>query len=118
MKLLILGDSHLCIYNHKHIFDNIFQEITIHQCDSDNYQRVGQFKPYLLYTIANKGDILLRDYIQKYSDYNFIMLVFGEHDVRIHFHKQINILHRDENEVITTLCKSFIKNYVILFHRQ
>jgi hypothetical protein len=114
MKLLVLGDSHVCIYNHKHIFSNLFEEITIHHCDSDNYHRVGQFKPYLLHTIANKGDVLLKDYIQTYSDYDYVMLVFGEPDVRIHFHKQINILHRDENEVIRTLSESLINTLRII----
>ena len=51
MKLLILGDSHVAIYNNKYIFNNIFEDITIHQCDSDDYQRHGKFTPYLLNSI-------------------------------------------------------------------
>ena len=66
MKLLILGDSHVAIYNNKYIFNNIFEDITIHQCDSDDYQRHGKFTPYLLNTIAQKGNEIIGHYIQKY----------------------------------------------------
>jgi hypothetical protein len=36
------------------------------------------------------------------------MIIFGEPDVRIYFDKQINILNRNEDEVISILCKSYI----------
>jgi len=59
-------------------------------------------------TISNKGDIYLKHFIEKYSDTNYIMFIFGEPDVRIHFDKQINSLNRNEDEVIDTLAKNYI----------
>lgn len=109
MKLLILGDSHTNIYeNNGTLFSNIFNEVRIHYCDSDNYKLTGQLKPILLNSIQKKGDIILGNYIKTYSNFDYIMLIFGEPDVRIHFHKQIHTLKRDEDEVINTLVTSLI----------
>jgi hypothetical protein len=49
-------------------------------------------------TISNNRDKLLHHYMDKYLNINYIMYIFGEADVRIHFHKQIKILNIDEDE--------------------
>lgn len=108
MKLAIFGDSHVSIYHHPNLFGKEFETVSIHQCDADDYHRTGKFTPYLMNTIAKKGDIILKNYMERYQDYDFMMFVFGEPDVRIHFHKQIHHLHRAEEEVIHTLCVEFI----------
>jgi hypothetical protein len=55
-------------------------------------------------TITDKGEFYLHHHIDKYKNTKeYIMYIFGEPDVRIHFHKQINIVKRNEDEVIETL---------------
>ena len=60
-------------------------------------------------TISNRGEIYLSNHIQTYKNIDYIMYIFVEPDIRIHFDKQINILNRNEDEVIETLCKNYIE---------
>lgn len=63
-----------------------------------------------MHSIATRGNKILDKYISEYSHYDYMMFVFGEPDVRIHFDKQINIIKRDEEEVINTLCTLYINS--------
>lgn len=108
MNLVILGDSHTTIYCETDYLKKIFNTINIHFVDYENCARTGTFSPYLMNTLSNTGDIFLQDYFIKYNNDNFMMFIFGEPDVRIHFNKQINILNREEDEVINTLCTKYV----------
>jgi hypothetical protein len=61
-------------------------------------------------SIAQRGEIMLKPWMDKIRNTNckFIMFVFGEPDIRIHFNKQINGLNRTIDEVIETLCGQYI----------
>ena len=109
MKIVILGDSHVNIYK-KLSLNKYFYFIKIHHTDSENCARTGKFIPYLMNTIGDSGNILLKSYIEYYKDQeiDYMMFIFGEPDVRIHFDKQISKLGRDEDEVIKTLCDKYI----------
>ena len=80
----------------------------------DDTPRAEVFKPYLMYIIGQIGDILLKPYMEQYKkdEHIYVMFVYGEPDVRIHFDKQINTLKRDEDEVINTLCENYIDQLV------
>lgn len=108
MSLVILGDSHTQIYHQTDYLKTKFNNIYIHFIDNENAGRTGTYSPYLMNTLSNTGDIILQDYFIKYNSVNYMMFVVGEPDVRIHFNKQINILGRDEDEVINTLCTKYI----------
>lgn len=110
-KIAILGDSHASIYGQTHLSQH-FDKCCVHQTDADDVERNGKYMPYLMNTLAQNADSLMGHYFQRYSDADYIMFVFGEPDVRIHFNKQINIMHRSEDEVIETLCKIYINKLV------
>jgi hypothetical protein len=107
-SILILGDSHVNIYNYLDI-SNYFKIIKIIQTDCEDIKRNGKFIPYLMNTISNKDDVYLSHYFKKFKNIDFVLYIFGEPDIRIHFDKQINILNRNEDEVIETLCKNYIQ---------
>jgi hypothetical protein len=107
-SILVLGDSHVNIYRISNL-NNYFDILEIIHTDCEDVQRNGKYIPYLMNTISNKGEIYLSHSIEKYKNIDYIMYIFGEPDIRIHFDKQINILKRNEDEVIETLCKNYIK---------
>jgi len=107
-NIVILGDSHVRIYNSSEILNNVFNTVKIIHTDSEDMNRNGKFIPYLLHTISTKGEIYLDHYMEMYKDVDYMMFIFGEPDVRIHINKQINICNRNEDEVIETLCKNYI----------
>jgi len=106
-SILVVGDSHVGIY-HKSKLNNYFNILKIIHTDCEDVQRNEKFIPYLMNTISNKGEIYLSHHIEKYKNVDYIMYIFGEPDIRIHFDKQINLLNQDEDEVIETLCKNYI----------
>lgn len=109
--IVIIGDSHVSIYSISKI-STFFNVLKIIHSDSEDVTRFGKFTPYLMNTISNKGEFYLQHHIDKYQNANYIMYIFGEPDVRIHFDKQINLLNRNEDEVIETLCKNYIKKLI------
>jgi hypothetical protein len=62
-------------------------------------------------TIANKGKEVLNFYIN-YIKNSYILFIFGEPDVRIHIHRQINHYSRDEDEIIDTLAKNYVNSVI------
>ncbi len=108
-NLYILGDSHVNIYRISNI--NKYFNCSIHHTDCEYSSRIGQFKPFLMNTITNKGKEFLSCYINNIKN-SFIMFIFGEPDVRIHIHKQINLYNRNEEEIIDTLSKNYV-NFII-----
>jgi hypothetical protein len=106
-SIIIIGDSHVNIYRISNLgsITNVWRIIHV---DSEDTQRTGKYIPYLMNTIANKGEDLLGRYIELYKDVDYMMFVFGEPDVRIHLDKQINVLARNEDEVIESLCQRYI----------
>jgi hypothetical protein len=109
--LLILGDSHVNIYKMCNL-PKFFNCVNIIHTDSEDMNRNGKFIPYLMNTISVSGEIYLKHHIEQYKNVDYMMFIFGEPDVRIHFDKQINILNRQEDEVIETLCKNYIAKLI------
>lgn len=112
-NIVILGDSHTGIYLLSKQVNVLFNVLKIIHTDALDVSRNGKFKPYLMNTIGNNGQLYLSHHIDKYKDTaEYMMFIFGEPDVRIHFDKQINLLKRDEDEVIETLCKNYINKLI------
>lgn len=111
-NIVLIGDSHVNIYRSSGLHD-FFNVLQIIHSDSEDVSRFGKFTPYLMHTISEKGDFYLQYHIDKYKNQtDYIMYIFGEPDIRIHFDKQINLLHRDENEVIESLCKNYVNKII------
>ena len=107
-KLVIIGDSHVNIYKSSSEIKNKFDVMRIIHSDCEDVTRNGMFLPYLMNTIGDKGDSLIKHHLDKHSNADYIMFIFGEPDIRIHMHKQIQIINRDEDEVIQTLALKFV----------
>lgn len=107
MSIYILGDSHTGIYADALHLKKYFSDVIINYTGPDT-----QYCPYLMNSIAERGEILLKPYLEKCINSSYIMFVFGEPDVRIHFDKQINELKREEDEVINVLCNKYIKKLI------
>ena len=45
--IVILGDSHVNIYNHSQSLKKYFKNIKIHHTDCEDVSRNGKFTPYL-----------------------------------------------------------------------
>jgi hypothetical protein len=114
-SILILGDSHVNIYQNTNLYSH-FKVLNIVHTDCEDASRTGQFIPYLMNTIADRGEIYLSRHIQNFEHerIDYIMFIFGEPDIRIHFDKQINILNRNEDEVINTLCTKYLQKLNII----
>ena len=111
-KLVIIGDSHVNIYASSSEIRNRFNVLRIIHSDCEDASRHGKFLPYLMNTIGNKGEYLIKHHIDKCINTEYAMFIFGEPDVRIHLHKQIKILNRDEDEVIQVLAVKFINKII------
>ena len=111
-KLIIIGDSHVNIYASSSEIRNKFNVMRIIHSDCEDVARNGKFLPYLMNTIGDKGESLIKHHIDKYNDTEYTMFIFGEPDIRIHIHKQVKILNRDEDEVIQTLALKFISKII------
>ena len=108
-RIVILGDSHVNIYSECSDLITEFNIIRVIHTDSEDVTRNGRFIPYLMNTIGDRGHLLLQPHIDKYkNNADYMMFVFGEPDVRIHFNKQINELGRDENEVVYNLASKYV----------
>ncbi len=107
MSLFIFGDSHVDIYRYSNIH-KYYSNTSIHHTDCENATRTGLFMPYLMNTIANRGDQLLGIYFDKITSGDHVMFIFGEPDCRIHINKQIVQYGRQEDEVIDTLARQYI----------
>jgi len=113
-SIAILGDSHTGIYRISNIF-NYFHSVNIHHIDWEDITRNKKFMPYTMNSIASRGELILDSWLKKYEDVEYIMLIFGEPDIRIHFYKQIYELKRDPDEVVITLANNFIKKLLEIF---
>ena len=115
--LLILGDSHQTIYKYSNI--NLYFIVqSIIQTDSFDIERNGKFIPYLMNTIGDIGEKYLTHHIDAHENTEYIMYIFGEPDVRIHLHKQINILGRNEDDVISTLVHKYVNKLLNITPKQ
>lgn len=111
--LVILGDSHVDIYKYSNI-NAYFNVKNIIHTDSLDVERNGKFTPYLMNTIGDRGEHYLAHHINTIEIADYIMYIFGEPDVRIHLHKQITVLDRDEDEVITTLVSKYVSKLITI----
>jgi len=108
-RIVIIGDSHVNIYSECVDLITEFNITRVIHTDSEDVNRNGRFIPYLMNTIGDRGHLLLQHHIDKYKDNtDYMMFVFGEPDVRIHFNKQINELGRDENEVVYNVASKYV----------
>jgi hypothetical protein len=91
-------------------FLNYFSSVVTHHTDWEDITRAGKFTPFIMNSISQRGDVLLKPWFDKYrnTDVKYIMFVFGEPDIRIHFNKQINELKRDVDEVVSTLSNNYV----------
>jgi hypothetical protein len=96
MNLVILGDSHTQIYYKCDVLYKYFDSVIIHHTEP------AKHTPFLMNSISERGDILLKPWFDRYRNthVNYMMFVFGEPDIRIHFNKQINELKRNVDEVV------------------
>lgn len=60
MHLVILGDSHSEIYNKCDVLKKYFDSVIIHFTDLEDSSRTGKFTPFLMNSISQRGDILLK----------------------------------------------------------
>ena len=111
--LLILGDSHTEVYKHSKIKEYFTINDIIHT-DARDAERNGNYAPYLMNTIGDRGEQYLDEHIITFGINEYIMYIFGEPDVRIHFHKQISTLGRDEDEVIATLVSKYVNKLITI----
>lgn len=99
----VFGDSHSDIYKNSGVslaFTNVLRY------ENEN-------APYTMFRIGDPKDSLLKElFVAKESN---LVFVFGEPDVRVHFQRQIDFYHRDEDEIVDTLCRNYITRLVTIF---
>ena len=112
-NLVIFGDSHSLIFKETNIA-TFFNLVGCHYVDGEDSRRSGKFMPFLMHSVAIRGEIILKYYMDKYvnENINYMMFVLGEPDVRAHFDKQINTLGRNVDEVTRVLVDDYIHKLI------
>jgi hypothetical protein len=106
-SLAIIGDSHANIYERMlpcTVINGLQLDTKVFHTDSFATQKYDQVVPHLMHTIGMQGDTILRPY----TNADYVLLVYGEPDIRMHVHGQI-LKGRTESDVLTTLAENYIK---------
>jgi hypothetical protein len=112
-NLVILGDSHANILKQSNV-SSFFNLVGLHHVDAEHCARTCQFMPFLMHSVGLRGEMILKHYMEHYTNANidYMMFVLGEPDIRIHFDKQINTLGRNIDEVIGLLVDNYIHKLI------